>query len=186
MAEKKQNTINKKRELLTKEEFKQYVYIMFDKDDNVVYVGQTENMDRRMKSHCIFVTEEEIYTSISTRFTNTIIPEDHLQDIKRVKYTELPNKYFSSMYEIQLIAKYRPIYNTQYKYYTEQLLDLPNLTWDYYVPYSFYEDLSFYAQAKYRVVPTKELNKMAKDFKTRKQAMKYLGKLISQERIKYK
>lgn len=182
MSEKRQKSINKKNKLLAQEEIVQYVYIMYDKDNNVVYIGQTENMDRRMKSHCIFIPEEEIYSSVCNRSTNTIIPEEHLSDIKRVKYAELPNKYLSSIYEIQLIAKYRPIYNTQFKYYTKKLLDLPNLKWDYYIPYNSYENLSFCAEIKYRLIPSKELNKMAKNFKTRKQAMENLSKLISQER----
>ena len=174
MAEKKQHTRDKKNKLLAHKEIVQYVYIMFDKDNNVVYIGQTENMDTRMRSHCIFVSKEDVCTSICAKYEHTIIPQEHLPDIKRVKYAELPNKYFSSMYEIQLIAKYRPIYNTQFKYYTEKLLDLPDLQWNYYVPYNYYEGIREYAGITCRIIPDKELNNIGKDFNKNVQEFSHL------------
>jgi len=150
---------------------------MFDKNNTVVYVGQTGNMDQRMKSHCIFVRQEDIDTSTSSRYENVIIPSDHLADIKRVKYAKVNNKYLSSIYEIQLIAKYMPIYNTQFKYYTNELIELPELKWNYYVPYSYFEGLEFYITASTRIQPTKETKIMGKNFETRLQAMKIMNEL---------
>ena len=102
MAEKKQHTRDKKNKLLAHKEIVQYVYIMFDKDNNVVYIGQTENMDTRMRSHCIFVSKEDVCTSICAKYEHTIIPQEHLPDIKRVKYAGItcriiPDKELNNM-----------------------------------------------------------------------------------------
>lgn len=180
ISEKKQQSKSDKNKLMAKSEVPHCVYMMLDKDNTVVYIGQTENIDRRMKQHCIFVSEDEIYTSLSHKYENTIIPMDNLPDIKRVKYFEFPNKYLSSVYEIHLITKYMPIYNTQYKYYSDILLELPDLDWNYYIPYSFYENLEFYYLLRKKLVIPKELKHMAKNFKTRPQAMRNLTKLYKE------
>jgi excinuclease UvrABC nuclease subunit len=182
--EKRNISKQKKNQLLATQEIPQYVYMMFNKKNKVVYVGQTENMDKRMQSHGIFIDDDDLYLNQS-RYENTIIPVNHLSEIKSVKYAKVDNKYLSSVYEIQLIVKHMPIYNTQYKFNTSKLFDLPELEWKDFYTYKTFESRLKGVVRRIGNINYKELKQMAKNFDTRLEAINKLNEIyrLNEERM---
>lgn len=172
-----------KGKLLETSECPQYLYQMLNDNNEIVYIGQTGDLDRRIKQHCIFIDEEMVLTGLEDKYLHTIIPYEHLCEIKKVLYTKVENKYISSIYEVHLIAKYMPIYNSQFKYYTLKLFDLPELEWQEYNTYfDFQWEAMNLEHLSIKDLPN-GLFKLAKKLETRQQALDELFKLDS-SRIK--
>jgi len=121
---------------------------MFNKNNEVVYVGQTSNIDSRISSHQIFNKDVYDYPHVTT------IPIDKLNEIKYVKFAKVQNKYLSSIYELHFITKYLPVYNKATKYYSKTLLDLPKLSWYKYIHPDEYKAARFHlcsTDLKYKI-----------------------------------
>ena len=73
-----------------------YVYKFLNIDDDVVYIGKTENLNSRMKSH----------NHLPTNVYKEIVKIEYL-DFKTKDDTELAEKYY--------IIKMKPIHCTDYK-----------------------------------------------------------------------
>ena len=92
-----------------------YLYRFLDKNDNVIYIGRTNNIERRiLKEH----------------FTpNThIVPECYLE-AEKVEYTEFEYESEEVAYEAILINRLCPKYNKQFKDNAKFNAELPNIEW---------------------------------------------------------
>lgn len=83
-----------------------YVYVMYDENENVLYVGKTTSMKRRMYQH------------FKVDF------EDWKLDVKYIKYMMLKTEIDMSIYEIFLINKLKPKYNTSLRFKGETSINL--------------------------------------------------------------
>lgn len=101
-----------------------YVYRFLDRNNNIIYVGKTTNIDKRISSHLVNARQ------INYKYI-------HYDDVYKIEYTEVPSEYHMNIYEIHYICKYKPIYNKQYKVNNVDLFDLPELDWKLYILKSF-------------------------------------------------
>jgi hypothetical protein len=75
-----------------------YVYKFLGDNDEVLYVGKTINLNKRMRDH--FISQRDYYAS----------------DVKKVQYKEYNYQNEMSIYEIYFISKYKPKYNLEFNY----------------------------------------------------------------------
>ena len=82
-----------------------YVYKFVDYTDTIIYIGKTEDIDRRMKQHFNGKghLDKECYDSVC-----------------EIYYIKLDGKTNMDIYETYLINKYRPKYNKE-KQFNENL-----------------------------------------------------------------
>lgn len=94
---------------------KHYIYKFIDKYENIIYIGQTNNIGRRInKEH----------------FTNSgHLPTDCYIKTNQVYVATCSNKDEMSIYERYLINKYSPIYNEQLNNESTFRFNLPELEW---------------------------------------------------------
>lgn len=100
-----------------------YVYRFLDKNNKVLYVGRTNNLEKRIASH--FLNKD---AQIVKRNERT----EHIQ------YTSFSTKTYSAIYEIFLINLWKPKYNTLDKYnetLDESILSSDNLVWEDFSTY---------------------------------------------------
>lgn len=92
-----------------------YLYRFLDKRNNVLYIGRTNDITRRiLKEH----------------FTpNTHLPPECYLETERVEYAEFPNESEEVAYEAILINQIRPKYNTQFKDDAIFSVSLPEIVW---------------------------------------------------------
>ena len=83
-----------------------YVYVMYDKVGNVLYVGKTRDMKMRMTQHFAYSKDE------------------WKKDVEHIKYMDCYTEVDMSIYEIYLINKLKPRYNASLLYKGETLIDL--------------------------------------------------------------
>lgn len=75
-----------------------YLYYFKNYQDEIIYVGRTANLKRRMKQH----------------FTKGHLPKECYDEINTIMYTEVnDSKYDTEICETILINKYKPKYNTE-------------------------------------------------------------------------
>lgn len=101
--------------LREKDKGKYFVYKLLDEKLNILYIGKTNNLKRRIQQH------------MSTGF----LPKDAIDEVKYISYICLPKQILSDIREIYYINKYKPKYNKQYKYeeMTDIGFDLIELYW---------------------------------------------------------
>ncbi len=104
-----------------------YVYRFLDRNNNIIYVGKTTNIDKRISSHLVNARQ------INYKYI-------HYDNIYKIEYAIVPSEYHMNIYEIHYICKYKPIYNKQYKVNNVDLFDLPELDWKLYILKSFIQD----------------------------------------------
>jgi len=92
------------------------VYKFIDKDNNIVYVGKSKRLAARMIQH--FRTDGHL-------------SNDCYDNVASVFYCKLNTKIEMDIYEIYLIDKYRPQYNTVFVYESNEISNivLPQLEW---------------------------------------------------------
>lgn len=83
------------------------VYVMYGKNKEVLYVGQTRNMKLRMAQH--FGSQREKWKS----------------EVVKIEYMNCYNEVDMNIYEIYLINKLKPKYNKSFVYDCDTLLHLP-------------------------------------------------------------
>ena len=81
---------------INNESKKYYVYRFLDKENKILYVGQTTNMNSRMKAHFIYQRKE------------------YADKIEKVEYKEYDYRNEMSIYEIYYINKFVPKYNADF------------------------------------------------------------------------
>jgi excinuclease UvrABC nuclease subunit len=92
-----------------------YVYKFIDNENNVIYVGRTENITRR-------ITKEH--------FTkNGHLPKTCYDKCCRIEYAKVKSLNESRLYELYLISKYKPEYNSVFSEGGELTFELPSLEW---------------------------------------------------------
>ena len=112
-----------------------YVYVMYDENENVLYVGKTTSMKRRMYQH------------FKVDF------EDWKLDVKYIKYMMLKTEIDMSIYEIFLINKLKPKYNTSLRFKGETSINLRYTL----IPYNYN-----YNYNKYSVISKEDAINMKK------------------------
>lgn len=94
---------------------KYYLYRFLDDNKNVLYIGRTNNIYRRI------VTEH--FT------TNTHLRNECYFQTKSVEFAEFDNESEQVAYEAILINKEKPRYNTQFKDSAQFYITLPKIEW---------------------------------------------------------
>ena len=100
-----------KGEQIEKNQF--YVYRFMDKNNKVLYVGRTHDLKRRLRSH----------------LSNGHLPTDCYSSIYKIEYMMLENFADMALYEVYMINKFCPEYNTQDKSNTPSTIELPIKEW---------------------------------------------------------
>lgn len=77
-----------------------YVYRLMDKDDNILYIGKTEDLNRRIKSH----------------FSTSHLPKECINSIEKVEYIVMSLPTLMHIREIYYISLFKPKYNNVYNY----------------------------------------------------------------------
>lgn len=112
------NTRKKERSKFRKDNNKKYyIYKLLNINDEVIYVGQTTNMNKRMYDHKI----------------NNYKNWDLYSNIYKIRYAEVESDYHMNIYEIHYICKYDPKYNIQFKTNNKKLFNLPEVKWKQFV-----------------------------------------------------
>lgn len=90
-----------------------YVYRFLNKNDDIIYIGKTINLNNRQKSHIH-------------------LPKECYDECIKIQYIKLDNQDEMSIYERYLINIYNPKYNTQYNNQSTFCFELPNKEWKDY------------------------------------------------------
>ncbi len=102
-----------------------YIYRFIDKHDNILYVGRTNDISRRILN--------EHFTSLGH------LPFKCYQSVEKVQYTEFENESEEVSYEAILINKLKPKYNIQFKDDGHFNIKLPEFQWkDFIFPHEYY------------------------------------------------
>lgn len=113
--------INKKRKESLKfknnDNKKYYIYKFLNENNEVIYVGQTIDMNKRMYQHKTY------------NYKNY----DLYNDVYKIRYAEVESDYHMNIYEIHYICKYNPKYNIQFKTNNKKLFNLPEVNWEQFV-----------------------------------------------------
>jgi predicted GIY-YIG superfamily endonuclease len=96
-----------------------FVYEFFNKYNQIIYIGKTKALKARMISH--FRTDGHL-------------PSECYDNVTSVFYCPLPTQIDMDIYEIYLIDKIRPRFNTMYIHEKNEIsnITLPDLQWQEY------------------------------------------------------
>lgn len=92
-----------------------FVYKFINIQNEVIYVGRTENLHKRM-TYQHFTEQGHL-------------PKRCYQECKRVEYAKVKSLNESRIYELYLISKYLPKYNSVFSEGGELTFELPQLEW---------------------------------------------------------
>lgn len=92
------------------EQSKSYVYRFIDKNEKIIYIGKTNNLDRRYKQHF------NGYGHLS---------DSCYKSVWKIEYIKLDNEINALLLETYYINKYRPFYNKLNK--TKRPVSLDNI-----------------------------------------------------------
>lgn len=144
---KRKHTLNQRKQDVTKtKNFTGFhLYKFLDKNNNIIYVGKTTNFNQRMSSHfskenfnsvLLFETKDINECEVcNKRFIHLLEHHGHLpfecyESVRSVEKALLNNQYEMDILEIHLINKYKPKYNTEYKYdNVNKLFDIKEPRW---------------------------------------------------------
>lgn len=117
-----------------------YIYRFLDKDNNIIYVGKTNNIYSRIYGHI------NIANSLNQNENQFLM----YQNIYRIEYSEVKSDYHMNIYEIHYICKYNPPFNDNYKSSNTDLFDLPDdLIWKPFIFKSYLDNIQFHYSIKY-------------------------------------
>lgn len=92
-----------------------YLYRFLDKDNNVIYIGKTNNINRRI---------------LREHFTNnTHLHADCYSETEKVEFIKLQNESEQVVYEASLINLERPKYNKQFNDNGKINIEIPHFEW---------------------------------------------------------
>ncbi len=83
------------------------IYFMKNEKNEIIYIGKTKNLSKRLHSHKIEKKKEDWYS-----------------EVKSIEYISYDNNYMGDIMEIYYIGKHKPIYNVEYIYKEELSIDL--------------------------------------------------------------
>ena len=95
---------------------KYYIYRFIDTDGNILYIGRTNDIERRIS--------KEHFTELGH------LPEKCYKSIAKIEYIEIINESEEVAYEAILINKFRPKYNIQFKDDGSFNIELPEFHWE--------------------------------------------------------
>lgn len=114
-----------------------YLYRFLDDKDNVLYIGRTNNIERRIiKEH---------FTS------NTHLPPECYLEVAKVEYASFVNESEEVAYEAILINQVRPKYNKQFKDNATFEVQIPSIEWKEF-QWNFPEPMEMMKMLKKEVV----------------------------------
>ena len=94
-----------------------YTYKFNDKYDNVIYIGYTgQTVAQRMNQH----------------FTKGHLPQSVYEEVAKIEYIKHKTKSDAQVWEVYLINKYKPRYNTLNKKNDALTIDLGEENWKVY------------------------------------------------------
>jgi excinuclease UvrABC nuclease subunit len=96
---------------------KQGIYFIYE-NDKVVYVGSTKNYNRRKINHL-----SSLKNSKAFNWGNIKISEENIENFKFELVEEIDNYHLVKIKEFELIAHYKPKYNSPYREYYNNLKD---------------------------------------------------------------
>ena len=95
---------------------KYYVYRFLDADGNIIYIGKTNNIEKRMSN--------QHFSSSGHLTRECYVGTDS------IGYAELKSDNAMRIYEIYLISKHKPLYNQEFNYRDEGMdIELPEPIW---------------------------------------------------------
>lgn len=115
----------------TKKHEPQYVYRYIHPNYSWLYVGRTNDLQRRIYEH-----DCGIYDNIDKQYNNLLLESF-------VVYTQLDNKAQSVTLENYLIDVYKPTLNKANKYYGKSIFDIHEITWKKYIRKTDFSSSSF-------------------------------------------
>lgn len=126
-----------------------YVYYFKNFNNEIIYVGRTNNIKRRMKEH----------------FLNGHLDKDCYDEVCSIMYAQInDSKYDTEICETLLINKYKPKYNTE-KMFNEKFdktsFELPNLVFKELFVYFLDDD--FFVNLKEKKYPCYDNNKTIRE-----------------------
>lgn len=117
-----------------------YLYKLLDKDNTVLYVGKTTNINNR------------IYAHINNHLTWKN-PEkfDLYNNVHKIEYCEMESDYHMNIYEIHYICKYKTKFNIDFKSDNNNLFNLPEITWKPYILKSYIDNMNLYYYCNFKM-----------------------------------
>lgn len=97
-----------------------YVYKFLDKDNKIIYVGKTKNLNQRIHRH--FSKDGHL-------------SKECYENVYEIEYCEFNTNTDMTMFEVYMINKYRPIYNIDLKYNDNMdncIFNLLEPKWNFY------------------------------------------------------
>lgn len=95
-----------------------YIYRFINGDNEVIYVGRTDNLDNRL---------------MNQHFTdNGHLPQQCYDECMVIEYAELKSDNEMRIYEIYYISKFKPKYNVVYNDENNLSFELPDVDWTVY------------------------------------------------------
>jgi predicted GIY-YIG superfamily endonuclease len=111
--------LSKIKEEKDKNEIKRYyVYRFLDSEDNVIYIGKTNNLKQRMNTH---------FSPMGGH-----LPYECYHYVKTIEFVEFVSEYKMSIYEIQLMYFYKCKYNSINTNEFDSIFSFPQLNWEIY------------------------------------------------------
>ncbi len=101
---------------MSKQDTKYFIYKFLDKEGNVLYVGQTTNLIRRLYTHF--------------KITNCHLPSKCYDNTEKILFAIVNDKKLADIYETHYIHKYKSKYNKTLLNIPEAFTDLPELQWE--------------------------------------------------------
>lgn len=113
-----------------------YIYRFLNNQNEIIYIGRTKNIKQRMEHHL----GNRSHLNVNV-----------YKELNSIEYCKLNNSNEMYIYEIYLINKYSPKYNTQYNSQAHLTFELPELTWTTYEKTLNSELLSYASESYIKV-----------------------------------
>lgn len=97
-----------------------YIYKFLDSEGATIYVGRTENIKNRMRTH------------FGNSSSNGHLPKEAYKETASVWYSEVSNLNTSRVYELYYISLLKPKYNTEFFSGGDIGIELPHLDFEMY------------------------------------------------------
>ena len=129
-----------------------YVYKLLNNEKQVLYVGKTTNINKRINTH--------IHNHLSLRTPEKF---DMYNNVHKIEYCEMESDYHMNIYEIHYICKYNPLYNIDFKSENSNLFNLPEIIWKPYILKSYIDDSNLYYYCSFKLSIKDVNNKLKTD-----------------------
>ena len=121
-----------------------YVYRFLDKNEKIIYIGKTGDMDSRIRNH----------------IDSGHLPLSCYKTIEKIEYIEVPTKVDMDILELYLINKFKPFFNRLDKEKSELYTNITNdLQWKPYSKVDYKLLLKYKNQLKETQTENKSLQK---------------------------